>query len=121
LDVAFGGMPATPPPLPANARRPWRLFWDLNEGRQIEHDLVPQNTDNKFAWRMQTRINRLSHVEIAAWIGINSLALQPWEMAAISLLDEAYVNAFNAASAPGRMRVSPRKFSPQLFDALFGD
>jgi hypothetical protein len=107
-------------PLPANLRRVWRWFWDLNEGRSSQHDLIPEHTENKeFSWRTRRRVDRFGHSEIMAWLTLNDLRLEPWEMAAISLLDEVYVKAFNSAGSPERVTVSSRKLTSRVFDALF--
>lgn len=70
-------------------------------------------------WRTSKRIDRFSHSEILAWQELNGISLEPWQIAAFSLIDEAYVKAFNSADTPKSNLVPVRKLTSKLFDAMF--
>ena len=77
------------------------------------------SANREFGWRACKRIDRFSHPEILAWQELNGIILEAWQLAAISLIDEAYVKAFNSTDTPKSNLVPVRKLTSKLFDAMF--
>jgi hypothetical protein len=106
--------------LHGSQRRVWRWFCDLNEVRSYPR-LVEPKTDARgtAVWKTQIRAERLSYGEVQAWARMSGIVCEPWQIAAISLLDEIYVDTFNDPRP--RIERAVGQLTPQIFSALFGN
>jgi hypothetical protein len=90
--------PDTPRP---QLRQVWRWFCDLAEIRGYGRLTEPANTpDGRLAWQVRTRAHRLMPSEIEAWARLACIRIEPWQFAAISIIDDFFVRTRNDPPQP---------------------
>jgi hypothetical protein len=70
------------------------------------------------AWRVHSRPHRLSFSDIAAWSKLTSSRIQPWQIAAIELLDKLMID-FIEGVAKGDPVATGRPVTRQNIKAFF--
>lgn len=87
--------------LPAKLRRVWNWFLNINRAREYERLTEPvQMPDGRLGWRVKSFASPIGPERINAWMHLSRLTIEPWQFAALQLMDEFYVSTTNNPPAP---------------------
>ena len=83
--------------MPATLRAVWRWFGDLNDARRYVRTTEPETgpMGTGLAWRVHSRAEHFSYADILAWSDTCGLFPQPWQLAALTMIDDLFVRSIN--------------------------
>lgn len=120
--IAFVGALATElpaEPLSPQARRVWLWFCDISDSRPRNHVAeAVRKPDGKIATEIIRRPQALSFQEVEAWARLNRITLEPWELAALSMTDEAAMKSWNRPIDQVQTVKATKENIASMFDSM---
>lgn len=90
-------LPIPPPRL----RQVWRWFCDLHTLRETARLTEPvQMPDGRLGWQVKARSVHLSPANLEAWARMARIEIEPWQFAALQMIDRFYVKTSNDPPQP---------------------
>jgi len=90
--------PDTPPPA---LRQIWRWFCQLDRFRPRSRITEPtQDLQGHLAWQVRSYIEPIHPTEIMAWQQLSAVEMEPWQFAALLLIDDFFVRTRNDPPKP---------------------